>query len=714
MKRKLIVDGQLFQTPAWHRGMGKYSLELLIALMAVGADRGWDAVEVVLSKHATADSEIIESLKRKLPAANIIMLDLMPNEIGNAKVAPRNRKVIDAHVNKELEAKFKVDFLILSLMQGEIYPTFPSSNSVSKLLLFYDLIPLMFHEVYLQSPITRVEYLTKIDELLRADTYYAISKTVANDLAIYLGIDKKRVISIDGGPINHSKASKVLNIPEPFILMPTGNDLRKNNRRAILGFKEFNQTQNNKYTLVITSFFKKQEIARLDVLCSQVVFTGNISGEELDYLYEKAEGILFPPEYEGLGLPILEALEKDKPVACSDIAVFREMSETAFHYFNPSSIVEISVALRQMVKHKAVNKKAYRHIQDRYTWQKTVEKLLAALPKQQKAKTIPESPKLDIFCPDPRDNLVGKTVQACHTELCRRFELRYFVEPKRLPGEDRINYLPYITESTALYPGINYSIKGIPVYHLGNAESYSSILVIALAVPGIVILHDSSLQKLWENAVKQGLMHQSRLDAERKIEGHKEPQLFLTSLVANNLACMVFDADSEEHLRQLAKKVNPSLLIARTEIPMSELAYGTALPRKTTSFTYLPDPPEANESKHKLTDFRKNEELSRAKIAIIRGQDEYKLALMSMSLGTVPCVPVTISEALLPSNVALKYTNLAVAKQMAQDLAQNDATYASLSQPLLTYVQEKHTIATFVASLTKIVEEIQKRGKYVG
>ena len=31
-KRILIVDGQVFQTPAWHRGMGKYSFELLRAL----------------------------------------------------------------------------------------------------------------------------------------------------------------------------------------------------------------------------------------------------------------------------------------------------------------------------------------------------------------------------------------------------------------------------------------------------------------------------------------------------------------------------------------------------------------------------------------------------------------------------------------------------------------------------------------------------------
>lgn len=222
-----------------------------------------------------------------------------------------------------------IDYFILSLMQTGIAPAFPGIAGVHKSLLFYDLIPLMFNKIYLKEERGIQEYTSKLNEF-KADTYLAISKTVANDLSLYTGIDINRIININGAPIDHSDEITELSIKKPFILMPTEMIFARTIVVAIVAFEEFNKKHNNSYRLVVTSTFTHQEKLELQKISKNVVFTGNIEGGQLNYLYMEAEALMFPTEYEGLGLPILEAMEHEKPVLCSNISVFREISPTLF------------------------------------------------------------------------------------------------------------------------------------------------------------------------------------------------------------------------------------------------------------------------------------------------------------------------------------------------------------------------------------------------
>ena len=42
-------------------------------------------------------------------------------------------------------------------------------------------------------------------------------------------------------------------------------------------------------------------------------------------LYKGAEAILFPSEFEGFGIPVIEAVQFNKKVICSQLAVFDEI-----------------------------------------------------------------------------------------------------------------------------------------------------------------------------------------------------------------------------------------------------------------------------------------------------------------------------------------------------------------------------------------------------
>lgn len=526
-QKKLIVDGQIFQTPALFRGMGKYSIELLTALNNKNSrEKRWSGIEIIFSNRLRVGDELDKVLKNELKDFEQTFLPLKRNEFDTELVRQKNSRVINKYIDK---ASSNIDYLILSLMQGEIVPTFPSVSGVNKLLLTYDLIPLMLHDIYLADPIARKQYLPKIKELLNADQYFCISKTCANDLGIYLDIDKSRISSIDGGAIKHSTRLKKYDIPKPYILMPTGNDLRKNNYRAVQGFKEFNEKHGNKYSLVITSFFETHEIDSLSGIAPNIIFTGNISGEEMNYLYKNTELLLFPSEYEGLGMPILEAMESGKPIACSDISVFREMTTTGLSTFDYAVTSDIARAIEDVVSGKVkANEHLYKEVLSRYSWEQTAEKFFTQLKSGALTEPADFTPRLKmaVFLPNPANNEVGRYVQTLHAEICRLFDVEYKVRKSDFMIEQRIDYISAAAKVIDL-PKYDTSKYDLVLYYIDDTPDSSTTLLTALANPGVVVLYDNSLKRTWQSLVDHKIINDDRY----RVEDNLSNGNFLTSLV---------------------------------------------------------------------------------------------------------------------------------------------------------------------------------------
>lgn len=108
---------------------------------------------------------------------------------------------------------------------------------------------------------------------------------------------------------------------------------------------------------------------------------GWVSDEELEGLYAAAAAFVFPSLYEGFGLPVLEAMARGVPVACSDRGALAEVSGDAALHFDPASAASISAAMRTLLTDGAA---AERHRQlgraraARYTWRAAAEGTLAS------------------------------------------------------------------------------------------------------------------------------------------------------------------------------------------------------------------------------------------------------------------------------------------------------------------------------------------------
>jgi glycosyltransferase involved in cell wall biosynthesis len=89
--------------------------------------------------------------------------------------------------------------------------------------------------------------------------------------------------------------------------------------------------------------------ARATGVGDDVRLLGARSAEELESLYAVADCLVLPSQHEGFGLPVIEAMARSLPVACSDIAALHEVAGDAALYFDPREPAQIAARLEQLL-----------------------------------------------------------------------------------------------------------------------------------------------------------------------------------------------------------------------------------------------------------------------------------------------------------------------------------------------------------------------------
>jgi glycosyltransferase involved in cell wall biosynthesis len=128
----------------------------------------------------------------------------------------------------------------------------------------------------------------------------------------------------------------------------------------------------------------QDELRRLAVargVAADVRFLGWLQASALEGLYAAAACFVLPSLIEGFGLPVLEAMARGVPVACSGSGALAEVAGDAALRFDPTSEPEIAAAIERLLSDRAAATRlaaAGRERAQRFTWGATAAGTLAS------------------------------------------------------------------------------------------------------------------------------------------------------------------------------------------------------------------------------------------------------------------------------------------------------------------------------------------------
>jgi glycosyltransferase involved in cell wall biosynthesis len=116
-------------------------------------------------------------------------------------------------------------------------------------------------------------------------------------------------------------------------------------------------------------------------VADRVRFLDWVSDEELESLYASATCFVLPSLIEGFGLPVLEALARGVPVACSDRPALPEVVGDAALLFDPTNQAAVTDAVRRLIGDADLRRSLSTRGLERarqFSWRRTADETLAS------------------------------------------------------------------------------------------------------------------------------------------------------------------------------------------------------------------------------------------------------------------------------------------------------------------------------------------------
>lgn len=269
-----------------------------------------------------------------------------------------------------------------------IHPTYYDpyilNTKNSKIVItIHDMIYEIFPEVFGSNVETMIE--TKRQHIFAADHIIAVSENTKKDiLRFYPDIYPDKITVIyHGNSLNTNNINKELNIdlPERYVLFVGNRGGYKNFKNFIQAMATIMREQKDLFVVAGGGgrFSEEEKTLFKGLNIQDRVKQINYTDEELATVYNKAICFVFPSQYEGFGIPILEAWAAKCPIAISNASCFPEIAGDAALYFDPLDINDISQKIGTLIEDEALRnelvKKSTNNL-SKYNWDYAAEKTL--------------------------------------------------------------------------------------------------------------------------------------------------------------------------------------------------------------------------------------------------------------------------------------------------------------------------------------------------
>ncbi|ATU67337.1 glycosyltransferase family 4 protein [Piscinibacter gummiphilus] len=239
-----------------------------------------------------------------------------------------------------------------SLIHRTYYTPMGSPSGVPVVVTVFDMIHELFADRFPAGDTTSRD---KRASLERADHILCISESTANDLVRLFDIPREKM------SVTHLGYSNIFATPRtaqetapharPYLLYVGHRVGYKNFDMALKAYASSARLR-GEFDFVTfggppLSASERSLIEELGLAPSQVVRIGG-SDADLARAYRHARAFVYPSQYEGFGIPPLEAMSSGCPVACSDVSSVPEVVGQAAALFDPMDVESIRAALESL------------------------------------------------------------------------------------------------------------------------------------------------------------------------------------------------------------------------------------------------------------------------------------------------------------------------------------------------------------------------------
>jgi len=269
--------------------------------------------------------------------------------------------------------------------------TAPAWGRFRRVVTVHDLIHRIHPEAHFGRISIAMEWLVRL-AVARSDRVIAPSASAKADLVKLLQVSDDAIDVVPQGvadppPISESARASVrarFDLGErPLLLSVSAMRPHKNLRRLLEALSLIPAAR--RPLLVLPGYptpFEAELRAQAAALGldRDTRFPGWVTAEELEGLYAEASAFIFPSLYEGFGLPVLEAMARGVPTACSDRGSLAEVAGDAARLFDPERPEQIAAAIEVLltdrVEAERLRQRGHERVR-RFSWQTTARATIA-------------------------------------------------------------------------------------------------------------------------------------------------------------------------------------------------------------------------------------------------------------------------------------------------------------------------------------------------
>jgi FkbM family methyltransferase len=207
------------------------------------------------------------------------------------------------------------------------------------------------------------------------------SRATAADVERFLGVPAERIDIVPSGPgADHPSATPEAELRArlrlgdgPLVLCPSPRRPHKNVARLVAATAGLGAT-------VVVPGYASIEESGLDA-APHARYLGWVDGADMEGLYRAATLLAFPSLAEGFGLPVLEAMRRGLPVACSNTTSLPEVAGDAALMFDPLDQGAIRAAVTRLLGDVQLREELARRGREqaaRFSWEAAAEGTWAA------------------------------------------------------------------------------------------------------------------------------------------------------------------------------------------------------------------------------------------------------------------------------------------------------------------------------------------------